>query len=535
MKTALVSHFRTAKGRELAVEWDTPENSRRAWRWNEDHYPDPMTPVFAWIQRDREPQMAPYADAGVDLPAPFRGRHIPNGFQYVRLTPLDAEESPSFIAKALALGARCGGAGRVWDTFARPRTEAAVRALQAAGPETPVAELSRLYHAAFHTTHIGGMVAFGPVLGPLQGMLDALFEPNEAGLLVQEIGQGSDSATMESNRAIGRLAELARDAPGVARIVTEARSDALESLRGETAATAFMTAFDAFIAEYGWRATAWDITNPTLRERPADALNLVRQAMVARDGDSASRAEVLKRRDEAIARVEGRLAATPARVETFRSLAGQLENYVAVREGRALWQLMDTGALRMALLNKGMAMASAGVLDAAGDILFLLPEEIDPFFTSARRERLQPVAEERRTEWESWLGDKPPGVVSADPALIPSPAAPPDDAVVHGLPGSRGMVTARARVLLDFTGCEELEPGEVLVCVMTSPPWTPLFAVASAIVTDSGAAFSHPAIAAREFGIPAVVGATDATARIQTGDTITVDGDAGIVRIETRR
>jgi pyruvate,water dikinase len=145
------------------------------------------------------------------------------------------------------------------------------------------------------------------------------------------------------------------------------------------------------------------------------------------------------------------------------------------------------------------------------------------------------VVGQRRTEWERWLGDKPPPVISADSTLISPAVAPPDDALVQGLPGSRGKVTAKARVLLDFTGCDELEPGEVLVCVMTSPPWTPLFAVASAIVTDSGSAFSHPAIAAREFGIPAVVGATDATARIQTGDTITVDGDAGIVRIEARR
>jgi pyruvate,water dikinase len=535
MKTALVSRFRSANGRELAVEWDTPGDSRRAWRWNQDHYPDPLTPLFAWIHGDGQSQDAPYADAGVELPAPFRGRQLPAGFQYVRLTPLDAEESPSFIAKALELGARCGGAARVWDSFAQPRAEAAVRALQAASPATPVAELSHLYHAAFHNTHIGGMVALGPVLGPLQAVLDALFEPSEAALLVQELGQGSDSATMESNRAVNRMAELARESPEVAPIVAAGGQEALARLRRESGASAFCTAFDTFIAEYGWRATGWDITNPTLRERPSDALNLVRQAMVARDGDSASRAEVLKRRDEAIARVEGRLALSPARVDMFRSLVGQLENYVAVREGRALWQLLATGALRIALLNKGVAMASAGVLDASGDVFFLLPEEVDPFFASGRRERLQPAVEERRAEWQSWLGDKPPAVISADPTLIPSPAAPPDDSVVHGVPGSRGMATGKARVLLDFTGCDELEPGEVLVCVMTSPPWTPLLAVASAIVTDSGAAFSHPAIAAREFGIPAVVGATDATTRIQTGDTITVDGDAGIVRIEARR
>lgn len=535
MTTALVSDFRTSRGREFPVRWDDETQARHAWLWNDSHFPDPLVPVFEWIHRDRGPQETPYQEAGVEPPHMFRGKLVPNGFQYVRMTMLDPGEQVAFGMKAAALNAKCGGAGRVWDTFAQPRTEAAVRGLQESSPQTPSAELSRLYHAAMHNSHIAGPGAFGPILGPLQAIIGGLFEPSEAALLVQELGQGSDSATMESNRAVNRMAELARESPEVARIVAAGGEETLARLRRAPGASAFCTAFDAFIAEYGWRATGWDITNPTLRERPTDALNLVRQAMVARDEGSVSRAEVLKRRDEAIARVESRLGANPARVETFRSLASQLENYVAVREGRALWQLMATGALRTALINKGVAMASAGVLDVAGDIFFLLPEEIDPFFASGRRARLQPMVEERRTEWECWLGDKPPAVVSADPALIPSRAAPPDDAVVHGLPGSRGTVTAKARVLLDFTGCDELEPGEALVCVMTSPPWTPLFAVASAIVTDSGSAFSHPAIAAREFGIPAVVGATDATARIQTGDTITVDGDAGIVRIETRR
>jgi phosphohistidine swiveling domain-containing protein len=534
MKTALVSNFKTARGREFHVRWDDEAQAGRAWLWNDSHFPDPLVPVFEWIHRDLGPQETPYQEAGVEPPNMFRGRLVPNGFQYVRMTVLDPGEQAAFAMKAAALNAKCGGAGRVWETFAQARTEAAVRGLQESSPETPIAELSRLYHAAMHNSHIGGPGAFGPVLGPLQAIVGVLFEPSEAALLVQELGQGADSATMESNRAVNRMAELARKSPGVARIVAEGGEEALAQLRREPGGSAFCTAFDTFIAEYGWRASGWDITNPTLRERPTDALNLVRQAMVARDGESASRAEVLKRRDKAVARIESQLAGDFTQIERFRSLAGQLENYVAVREGRALWQLMATGALRMALLKKGAAMASAGVVDAAGDVFFVLPGEIDPFFAAGRSERLQPLVAERRKEWQSWLGDKPPAVISADPMLIPSPAAPPDDAVVHGLPGSRGMVTAKARVLLDFTDCDELEPGEVLVCVMTSPPWTPLFAVASAIVTDSGAAFSHPAIAAREFGIPAVVGAMDATVRIQTGDTITVDGDAGTVRIEAR-
>ncbi len=77
----------------------------------------------------------------------------------------------------------------------------------------------------------------------------------------------------------------------------------------------------------------------------------------------------------------------------------------------------------------------------------------------------------------------------------------------------------------------DLESGDVLVCVMTSPAWTPLFAVAGAIVTDTGGILSHPAIAAREYGIPAVVGAKRATAAIPDGALVTVDGTAGTVTI----
>ena len=67
----------------------------------------------------------------------------------------------------------------------------------------------------------------------------------------------------------------------------------------------------------------------------------------------------------------------------------------------------------------------------------------------------------------------------------------------------------------------------------TAPPWTPLFAVASAIVTDAGGPLSHAAVVSREYGIPAVVGTKAATARIEDGDVVTVDGSTGIVRIES--
>nr|KEP23872.1 hypothetical protein DA06_03435 [Georgenia sp. SUBG003] len=74
-----------------------------------------------------------------------------------------------------------------------------------------------------------------------------------------------------------------------------------------------------------------------------------------------------------------------------------------------------------------------------------------------------------------------------------------------------------------------LEPGEILVAPSTDPGWTPLFLTAGGLVMEMGGAMSHGAVVAREYGLPAVVGVPEATSRIRTGETITVDGAAGTV------
>jgi pyruvate,water dikinase len=74
-----------------------------------------------------------------------------------------------------------------------------------------------------------------------------------------------------------------------------------------------------------------------------------------------------------------------------------------------------------------------------------------------------------------------------------------------------------------------LGQGDILVCRMTTPAWTPLFAVAGGIVTETGGALSHPAITAREYGIPAVVALPNAMTLLTDGQTITVDGTTGTV------
>ncbi|HUW29876.1 MAG TPA: phosphoenolpyruvate synthase [Sulfuriferula sp.] len=82
------------------------------------------------------------------------------------------------------------------------------------------------------------------------------------------------------------------------------------------------------------------------------------------------------------------------------------------------------------------------------------------------------------------------------------------------------------------TEMARVQKGDVLVTDMTDPDWEPVMRVASAIVTNRGGRTCHAAIIARELGIPAVVGAGDATARLTDGAEVTVscaEGDAGFV------
>ena len=95
---------------------------------------------------------------------------------------------------------------------------------------------------------------------------------------------------------------------------------------------------------------------------------------------------------------------------------------------------------------------------------------------------------------------------------------------IVGLAASAGIVES----LDEF---DLVQPGEVLVCRMTNPAWVVLFTKIGGLVTDAGGMAAHPAVVAREFSLPAVVGTSNATQRIRTGQRVRVNGATGIVDV----
>lgn len=106
------------------------------------------------------------------------------------------------------------------------------------------------------------------------------------------------------------------------------------------------------------------------------------------------------------------------------------------------------------------------------------------------------------------------------------------DKVLQGNGASRDAATGRARVILDLSEAANFHQGEILVCMMTVPPWTILFPKAEAVVTDTGSVLSHASIASREYGIPCVAATRNGTSLKKDDMLITVDGIEGTVTIE---
>jgi pyruvate,water dikinase len=167
-----------------------------------------------------------------------------------------------------------------------------------------------------------------------------------------------------------------------------------------------------------------------------------------------------------------------------------------------------------------------------------LEEAIDARKAHVQDGRLAALAAERRELREAQKRHHPVGTMPEEARKVDGIAFKEtqikNDAssnFMRGFPVSSGKVTQKASVILGPSDFDKMVPGSILVSPLTTPAWTQLFAHAAGLVTDVGSILAHGSIVAREYGIPAVLGVGDGTQRITHGQTITIDGDAGIVEI----
>jgi pyruvate,water dikinase len=234
------------------------------------------------------------------------------------------------------------------------------------------------------------------------------------------------------------------------------------------------------------------------------------------------------------------LASSPRRLRAFRRLLADAQHLVPVREEQVAELTIAWPVMRRAVLRIGEALASRGVIAGPDDIFFLTRDEALSALGEGALASQVDVASRRSTLAQQARLVPPLTVGRLNPMLKKLfdgmsgvlGAAPSDTAIVSGTPASAGRATGFVRVIRGPDQFDELQDGEILVASITAPAWTPLFTRAAAVVTDVGSPAAHASIIAREYGIPAVVGCGDATARLKTGMRVTVDGGTGNVEPE---
>lgn len=546
---------------DFPVRWARPEEASLFWTREAVHFPQPVVPLFdAFAEAHDAGFRAAFEAYGVALRA-YHLRRI-HSYVYSSAEPLDlpaeelrarderSEERLRAAAARLAVDweetylPELGGHLAHWRSL--PLRELGDAQLPAVLEET-LGRQRRLWtiHFLVMLPTLVAMSQFDEFCGEVLPGGDAFAS--------YRLLQGFDNKTLEVDRALWAVGQLARTLPDAQAALELPPAEAPAALGASAETRPVLQALQAFLARYGERGDAILFSVPSWIENPATVLKNLRDA--ARDGTrdpEAKQRRLAAEREAALAAARARLAGFPGPVrERFEGLLRSAQAATVLSEEHAHYtDHAGTYHLRRVLLEAGRRLAAAGALPAPDDVFLLrLPELREALGAPPGGTDLAASIAERRAELARCAGLTPPPALGTEPAgEAPRDALsvaigkffgrPPQDAgdaaTLRGQPGSPGTARGPVRVLVSLAEASKLGAGDILVAPATLPPWTPLFATAAAVVTDTGGALSHCAIVAREYRIPAVVGTGRATALLRDGDTVEVCGDRGEVRIIAR-
>lgn len=265
--------------------------------------------------------------------------------------------------------------------------------------------------------------------------------------------------------------------------------------------------------------------------------------------------EVIGSAGPGTAEAEIRAAVAPDRLQEFDAALAEARLLYRLRDERAVYGDKLAGALcRRALLEVGRRLVQRGVVEESEHAVDASADEVRALLLA---DPAAPGGSElaARTAWRRTANyrDMPPlfGPPPGPPlpaewlpaaaglmqsamgisieAVLHQPESATTSTTVRGLPVSAGMHEGRAVLVRDVTDLKRVIQGDVVVATSTGPAFNLVLPLVGAIVTDRGGLLSHAAIVSREFGIPAVVGCSDATLLLRDGDRVRVDGVTGVV------
>ena len=355
---------------------------------------------------------------------------------------------------------------------------------------------------------------------------------------------------IRAEKSLYDLATWSREHPGLARTLAGTPSEQILDLLGAEGPPSgvdreewreWRARFQSHLDRYGHAVYNLDFVNPVPADDPTPLFDTLRFYLRGEGQNPHERQRgTATRREEATRAVLERLD-SPRR-NLFSRLLEWAQGVAPVREDA----LADVGlawpVMRRMLLELGRRLVEARAVEKPADVFWLRWDELEDITSSldAGETQLASLAdpvEQRKMLWRGQRRVTPPQLLPRGTwlevfeRLMPAASEQQTGDTINGVAASAGQVTAPARVLSGPEDFGQMQPGEVLVAGITTPAWTSLFAMASAVVTDVGGPLSHSSIVAREYDIPAVLGTGVATRRIRPGQRIQVDGDAGTVTL----
>jgi phosphohistidine swiveling domain-containing protein len=363
--------------------------------------------------------------------------------------------------------------------------------------------------------------------------------------------QGYETQPMKSDRAMWQLANAARGTQVQKLIADTAPGGIYKALKNAPAAAGWVKDFDAFLQDYGWRSDrVVDVSSPAWIEDPDRCLGIIRSLLQSNDpyGFEHSLKSAVTEREALIEQSRAGMT-TQERGAFDQALASCQHANFAWWNDDHNWYI----DMRCTLPIRKAAQAIAHAVDFADpdDVNFLFYSELRALANGHQSlKSFEPLIADRKAYFDHWdkrieempivLGTPPETI--ADPVVIEifgitdeflarMKAGAEDAKQLSGVPASSGVARGIARVLRSPDELYRLQQGDVLVCVGTTPTWTPAFTKIAACVCDGGGTLTHASVVSREYRVPCVVGTGLATQAIKDGDEVTVDGDKGLVTV----
>ncbi|MFQ5942292.1 MAG: PEP/pyruvate-binding domain-containing protein [Anaerolineales bacterium] len=379
------------------------------------------------------------------------------------------------------------------------------------------------------------IAVIGRTYETLGTFLEPSFGEKTEELRAKLISGVTGNVTMETNKRLWDLAQTAKASPEVSRVLRDTDEREVDvALRDLPEAAPFLRQFDDFRSDYGHREIRMDILYPTWGEDPTPVYSFIRGYLDADESQSphAQQARLVAERieltEEALARVERGLVGRYLLSPIFRWVLHQTQLHTRERDTMHFELTRVFPPARRLLQELGHRWVQRGLIEQLEDVYFLSLDELEE--VAQHQDSVKDRILEARQEYDTNMHRPWPNIIRSEEEIYPQMETTEGD--LQGISGSPGVVSGPARVIRGPDEFSTLEKGEILVAPLTNPVWTPLFAIAGAVITEVGGILSHGAIVAREYGIPAVMSVPGATRALSDGQTITVDGNRGVVLVE---